>query len=279
MAVGARNITGAAGEYFVAAELSRRGWLATVTIKNSPDTDVLGQWPETEALVAIQTKTASPGNHFRLHKKNEAPAKRDGQWFVLVALGREQDHPRYYVVPRNHIAAMVYLEHQEWLSKPGPGGRAHRENDQRVLKHEDVVGYLERWDLLRQPTANVRFLGAERFLLLAKTHGLPVGHPGLLPRKADARAPRSKRPSTSVTTARQSVTVPERAGRAILDLLRDQPHGLTRAELEELGATTIPRNKAGFYIAEGMRWLRANGHQITRSGPEGTYTLRQASPD
>ena len=29
------GLTGAAGEYYVAAELSRRGWLATVTIKNA----------------------------------------------------------------------------------------------------------------------------------------------------------------------------------------------------------------------------------------------------
>ena len=32
------GLTGAAGEYYVAAELSRRGWLATVTIKNAPGT-------------------------------------------------------------------------------------------------------------------------------------------------------------------------------------------------------------------------------------------------
>jgi hypothetical protein len=29
----AYNITGVAGEYFVAAELSRRGWIATLTLK------------------------------------------------------------------------------------------------------------------------------------------------------------------------------------------------------------------------------------------------------
>ncbi len=31
----AYNITGVAGEYFVAAELSRRGWIATITLKNT----------------------------------------------------------------------------------------------------------------------------------------------------------------------------------------------------------------------------------------------------
>jgi integrase len=37
------GLTGAAGEYYVAAELSLRDWLATVTIKNAPGTDVLAQ--------------------------------------------------------------------------------------------------------------------------------------------------------------------------------------------------------------------------------------------
>ena len=36
------NLIGAAGEYYVAAELSRSGWLATVTLKNARGIDVLG---------------------------------------------------------------------------------------------------------------------------------------------------------------------------------------------------------------------------------------------
>src|SRR5436190_4554604 len=102
MPVRATNITGAAGEYHVAAELSRRGWLATVTIKNSPDTDVLAQHPHTERLLAVQTKTASPRNRFRLKKKNETPASRDGQWFVLVGLRGEFERPDFYIIPRDH---------------------------------------------------------------------------------------------------------------------------------------------------------------------------------
>ena len=58
------GLTGAAGEYYVAAELSRRGWLATVTIKNAPGTAVLAQNPITKLTVAIQTKTSSGGTSF-----------------------------------------------------------------------------------------------------------------------------------------------------------------------------------------------------------------------
>lgn len=179
MPVGARNITGAAGEFHVAAELSRRGWLATVTIKNSPDTDVLAQDPETERLIAVQTKTASPGSWFRLKDKNEAPSARDGLWFVLVALRGEAERPAFYVIPRDHLAAMIYADHREWLATPGRGGKAHNDNEQRNLSEADVAGYLDRWDLLKQSTADVTFLGDSRFPPLIERHGVPAGHGGL----------------------------------------------------------------------------------------------------
>lgn len=179
MGVGARNITGAAGEYHVAAELSRREWLATVTIKNSPDTDLLAQRPSSERLIAIQTKTASPGSWFRLKEKNESASRRDGQWFVLVALQAATERPRFYVVPRDHVAAMIFADHREWLTTPGKGGQPYKDNEQRNLSETDVAGYLERWDLLDQDTTSVPFLGDPRFVSLIEKHGLPTDHPGL----------------------------------------------------------------------------------------------------
>jgi hypothetical protein len=172
MAVRARNITGATGEYHVAAELSRRGWLATVTIKNSPDTDVLAQKPASELLVAIQTKTSS-GSRFMLNKKDEVPSKRDGQWFVLVALRDERERPSFYVVPRDHVAAMVYLSHREWLTTRGSHGQVRNETPTRSLKQAELAGYLECWCLLEGPTATVPFSGDSRFRPLVKKHKLP----------------------------------------------------------------------------------------------------------
>jgi hypothetical protein len=63
-----------------------------------------------------------------------------------------------------------------------------------------------------------------------------------------------------------------RAGTAILALLEAAPDGLTRKELEQKGATRIPRNKAGFYIREGVELLNSNGHEVIREGK--TYKLQ-----
>jgi len=48
------NITGVAGEYFVAAELSRRGWIAVLTLKNTPNIDLIATTPDGKRAVNIQ---------------------------------------------------------------------------------------------------------------------------------------------------------------------------------------------------------------------------------
>jgi Holliday junction resolvase-like predicted endonuclease len=56
------NITGVSGEYFVAAELSRRGWVAVITLKNTPNIDVIATTPDGKRTLNIQVKTRSIKN-------------------------------------------------------------------------------------------------------------------------------------------------------------------------------------------------------------------------
>jgi PhoPQ-activated pathogenicity-related protein len=48
--------TGIAREFFVAGELSKRGWIATLTAKNTPDIDVLASRPTGDVHARIQVK-------------------------------------------------------------------------------------------------------------------------------------------------------------------------------------------------------------------------------
>jgi hypothetical protein len=120
------GLTGAAGEYHVAAELSRRGWLATVTIKNAPGTDVLAQDLVTGQMVSIQVKTASPGNDLQLSAKAEAATAERNAWFVMVQLGALDVRPNFFVVPRNVVAACLFAEHTWWVRTPGEKARPGR---------------------------------------------------------------------------------------------------------------------------------------------------------
>ena len=52
------QLTGVAGEYFVAAELSRRGFIASITMRNSPGIDTLATDIRAKKAVTIQCKTS-----------------------------------------------------------------------------------------------------------------------------------------------------------------------------------------------------------------------------
>lgn len=178
----ATGLTGAAGEYFVAAELSLRGWLATPTIKNAPGTDVLAQYREKGILVAIQTKTASMGNHFMLNASIERPSTASNEWVVLVKLGKLDSHPRFFVLPHDHVAAASYAQHQRWLGTPGKSGQQHNDTPRRMLLANQFLDYEGQWDLLFQPTTDVpNLLGADYAECIAQW-GVPEGHPGMPPR-------------------------------------------------------------------------------------------------
>jgi hypothetical protein len=153
-----------------------------VTIKNSPGTDVLAQRLDRRSVVAIQTKTAAPGSAFRLKKKDEEPGERDHEWYVLVSLGGLEERPSFYVLPRHVLAALVFLEHQDWLKSVGKlhpvakPGKVRPENDQRKIKPGWISGYVEHWDLLDESAWEVLFLGAPIFLELADEVPLPSSY-------------------------------------------------------------------------------------------------------
>jgi Holliday junction resolvase-like predicted endonuclease len=85
------NITGVAGEYFVAAELSRRGWVATLTLKNTPNIDVIATTPDGSRTVKIQVKTRSVKNRHAwvFNKGVEALVRGHNFYIALVDLKGE----------------------------------------------------------------------------------------------------------------------------------------------------------------------------------------------
>jgi hypothetical protein len=183
----ARGLTGAAGEYYVAAELSRRDWLATVTIKNSPGTDVLAQRLDRQTIIAVQTKTATRPSDFRLSDKDEDPGESDNEWYVLVGLRDESERPDFFLLPRHITAALVYLEYRAWLSNvdllrpPMRRGKQRNPTTQREVRAEWVEGYRDRWDLLDGSAWDAPFLADHRFLELARGLPLPENYRTLSP--------------------------------------------------------------------------------------------------
>jgi hypothetical protein len=52
------GLSGVAGEYFVGAELARRGYIASITLRNTRGVDILASNADARRSVGIQVKTS-----------------------------------------------------------------------------------------------------------------------------------------------------------------------------------------------------------------------------
>lgn len=140
-------LAGVAGEYFVAAELSRRGYIASISLRNTRGIDVLATNQDGSRSVTIQCKTSQrPQKRWVLSEKG-ADFVSPTHFYVFVLLGVAGERPQYHVVPSRDVANYLKADHEKWINTPGKGGRKHVDNSIRVFADKDDE-YLERWDLL-----------------------------------------------------------------------------------------------------------------------------------
>jgi len=153
-----KSSRGNASQFFVAGELCRRGWLAVVTMGNSPNTDILCSNKAGTKFVHIQVKTFVPGS--RTCSVGLKAEKEFGENFLWVLGGIPEPGSKrpfeYYVIPSSTMAANVAGAHQQWLKAVGKKGQAHRENKVRTVHLPpavsfsgwDISQYRDRWDLI-----------------------------------------------------------------------------------------------------------------------------------
>lgn len=138
-------LTGASGEYFVAAELSRRGYIASITLRNTRGIDILCSNSDATKHVSIQVKTSNQsGNEWMLDKKSEEffSAK---HFYVFVSLNSE--NPKFFVVPSKVVARYTKTNHAEWIKGKKKDGKSRK--DTQMRKFRDMgEKYLNRWDIL-----------------------------------------------------------------------------------------------------------------------------------
>lgn len=136
---------GNAGEFFVAAELERRGLTASVLMRNTKDFDILAINRETNNQYAIQVKTTTKRDWI-LSKKSEDKVEDDFIYIFVKINGLEE--PEYHIVPSWIVSGTLKQSHQEWLSKPGKDGQIHNDNSIRIFSDNDNI-YLNKWDYLK----------------------------------------------------------------------------------------------------------------------------------
>jgi len=140
------GLSGVAGEYFVAAELSRLGYIASITLRNAKGVDILASNQEATKSVAIQVKTnQGSSKEWVLSEKVEQSAN-SKIFFVLVCLN-DRGAPEYHVVSAKDVAKHVGDDHKLWLNTPGRKGQQHRDTSMRKFSDKENK-HLNRWDLL-----------------------------------------------------------------------------------------------------------------------------------
>lgn len=99
-----RNNTGLSGEYFVAAELYRRGWSVGLTLGNAKSVDLFAEMED--QLIQVQVKAI-------YRKKNVGwplmtDKIKDGCYYVFVNLNADKmASPDYYIATSEEVRAKI----------------------------------------------------------------------------------------------------------------------------------------------------------------------------
>ncbi|MBE7466004.1 MAG: hypothetical protein HS116_21220 [Planctomycetes bacterium] len=150
-----------ASQFFVAAELCRRGFVANVTLGNCPNVDILCTNKAANRFAHIQVKTFTPGS--RTCAVGVKAEKDYGESFFWVIAGipdpNDSSPFAYYVIPSAEMARNIREQHEVWVKTPGKKGRPHDGSTKirgLVLppgkNHNGwrVDNYLNRWELITQ---------------------------------------------------------------------------------------------------------------------------------
>jgi len=152
---------GNASQFYTAAELCRRGYMAVITMGNCPNTDVLCSNKEGTKFVHIQVKTFRPSDKdCGVGLKTE---KNYGDNFFWVLCGipepNEEKPFQYFIIPSKEMALNVRESFEIWAKTPGKKGQAHsKENTFRAVAippRKDINGwdispYLNNWKLIEE---------------------------------------------------------------------------------------------------------------------------------
>lgn len=175
------KLTKSIGEHFTCAALAQEGWAASLTRDGLARTDALAVHTESRRMIEVQVKTSTTFARPSWLLGEVRPAESNREWYVLVALGASvRDRPRCFVVPRDHVAAGVWIGHMAWLTDPGvPAGKRNTPLTRSRAGAEVWTGYEERWEALNEENAQdeVRLPEWMRDAAREDRIGLPANHP------------------------------------------------------------------------------------------------------
>jgi hypothetical protein len=140
------GLSGSAGTYFVAAELSRKGYIATLTVRNAPGIDLLVANKAATRSVSIQVKTNQDSHRAWLLDAKAETLIGEHYLYVFVNLNRLLA-PSYHIVESAIVAEYCQRFHREWLAGAKRDGTARKDTNVREF-HDPEGIYVDAWHRL-----------------------------------------------------------------------------------------------------------------------------------
>ena len=140
-------LVGVSGEYFVAAELSRRGFIASITLRNTKGIDIIATNTDASRSVGISVKTSKYSKKDWMVNSKAESYFSDTLFYVFVNLNSPEEIPSFHVVPSIIVAEYTKRNHKAWLDTPNKKGGKH--NDSPMRRFRDLSNeFLNKWELL-----------------------------------------------------------------------------------------------------------------------------------
>lgn len=106
-----------AWEYYIAARLSAKDFITTITLGRAERYDILAVSPWWRTVkISVKTRydiNQSP-NIFRLSQKDENDAD-ENSFYAFVRLKKFESEPDFWIVPASEVANLTRQSHQAWI--------------------------------------------------------------------------------------------------------------------------------------------------------------------
>lgn len=116
------SLTGVTGEYYVCAELGKRGILALLTPKNNPLFDVVAVDTKVLRMVSIQVKTMSEENNQGWKLGMDICERKNNPSLFTVLVNLKQNEIEYYIYEYDVLSEKVRSLYSDYLLKPKRDG-------------------------------------------------------------------------------------------------------------------------------------------------------------
>jgi len=140
-----------AGEYYVAAELNKRGAFAVTFAGNMPKIDLMACNQDQSRTIHIQVKTKRSGYTWHSSIVGSEPMNQpedESNFWVFVDLGDLDTSPRYWIVPDWWIRNDIYNAHRAYLDRHGGERARNPDSKHHSIEENRLDGWQDRWDIL-----------------------------------------------------------------------------------------------------------------------------------